>query len=167
MKRFRYATSGRLQKITGRNRWCGPSAMSAALRIPTHECARILCEATGMKKIIGLYPSEMEAGLRLAGKRFRTKEYEFWMKDPLGRKSGGRPAQVLRKRGDAPTLSKWMKTAHPGLYLICGRYHFIVVYLFDGETRTGEWADSMNRRPLTLESAPMRMRVAGYIRMDD
>lgn len=145
--------------------WCGPSAMSAMLNIPTHECAAILREVTGRPAIIGLYPSELIAGLKHDGAEFMVKFYGEWFPDPLNRKKDNRLGQCYR--GNPDTLSKWLKTAHPGRYAICSKHHWIAVYVFDGTHRIGEWADSKNRRPRPLASAPMRMRVTCAIRMED
>ena len=138
----------KLHRITGRAGKCGPAAIAAVLGIPSHDAAAAVREFSGRKQVHGVTPGELAGALReLAGEAVRRE---------LSPRNGQ----------GAPTLAAWLRDAEPGTYAVCSRRHWIAVAVVDGPRRAGEWADSRNRVPRPLGSAPLRMRLTDAIRTD-
>lgn len=119
----------KLHKITGRNRFCGASAMSAVLGIPSHDCAAYVRKATGRINIMGMYNSELKQALELIGVKFQvieTGNITF--------------AEYSRTHGfDAPCIVN-----------VTG--HYIAVH-------ADQWCDSQNKKPQNISAYQQRKRV--------
>ncbi len=64
----------KLTKPKGRNKWCGPAALSATLGITTHYAAKVVREVTGRDRVIGMFNSEMEKALKKFGVKYRVEK---------------------------------------------------------------------------------------------
>ena len=123
----------KLHRIVGRARKCGPSAMSAVTGLPTHDCAALLREVTGVSQIHGVHQDDLVAALALAGWRCERERH---------------------RRGARPTLAAWLRAhdtfAHP--FILVVRNHYVA--LGEGEIADSGWL--FDRRPTPVADAPHR-----------
>lgn len=63
-----------LHKVIGRNRYCGPAAISALFGIPTHEAAADIRETCGIDRVMGLYNSQMQKYLDSKGVKYEVEK---------------------------------------------------------------------------------------------
>ena len=127
----------KLHRVVGRAGKCGPCAMSAVAGLPTHDCAALLREVTGLGQIHGVHQRDLVAAMALAG----------WRCDRLPHPAGTRP-----------TLAAWLRRhdtfAHP--FILVVRNHYVA--LGGGEIADNGWL--FCRRPMPVATAPhRRMRV--------
>ena len=123
----------KLHRVVGRARKCGPSAMAAVTGKPTHDCAALLREVTGLSQIHGVHQAHLVAALALAG----------W-----------RCERAVHPRPARPTLAAWL-TRHDTFahaFILVVRNHYVAVG--DGEIADSGWL--FDRRPMPLATAPHR-----------
>lgn len=103
-----------LTKPRGRNKFCGPIAMSATLNITSHYAAKLIREANNLTAIKGLYTSELTKTLTKNNVKFRVENIDT-------------------------TFNQFSKLGHSTLMILVTRDHF---FAFDGEqwTDSGAWA---------------------------
>ena len=123
----------KLHRVVGRARKCGPSAMAAVTGKPTHDCAALLREVTGLSQIHGVHQRDLVAAMALAG----------W-----------RCERSIHPRRARPTLAAWLREhdtfAHP--FILVVRNHYVA--LGDGEIADSGWL--YDRRPMPVGTAPHR-----------
>ena len=123
----------KLHRIVGRARKCGPSAMAAVTGLPTHDCAALLREVTGLDQIHGVHQRDLVAAMARAG----------W-----------RCERAPHPRNARPTLAAWLRDhdtfAQP--FILVVRNHYVA--LGDGEIADSGWL--YDRRPMPVATAPHR-----------
>jgi len=119
---------------TGRNHFCGPSALSILTGLDTGRCAALLRRVGGRARIKGAYHSEMRTALRELGIETMTSHW------PIGGK---------------PTLVQWSRntraTRGDGTFLITVGNHYAVV-------QGRRFACGWTKKPIPLGQAPKRRR---------
>ena len=129
-------TTPTLHRITGRNRWCGPAAVAAITGETTDAAAAIILAATGRRAITSTAAVHLRAALRPSGLTISLAESYL--------------AAAPRQR---PTLAAWMRGARnpDATFLVAASHHWLVV-------RGSSVADSVNRRPVPIRAANLRIR---------
>ena len=130
-----------LHKITGRARKCVPSALSAVTGASTHDIAAIMRDLLDRPAIHSA--SMEESALTLTALCYGVD---------------------LVEHNPAPTLRRWVMGAEPGRYIVRRRGHQMAVAVGDG---WGHWADSRNRDPRPIDTAPLKCRITHSIRVRD
>lgn len=69
---------------TGRNKYCGPTSLSAISGLDKDTCARALRSRSGRRAILGAYNSELRDGLRLLGFQWKEQSFQKEQRLPLG-----------------------------------------------------------------------------------
>ena len=96
-------------KITGSNRWCGPTAMSAVTGRTSDECAEVIQAGRGNKRPVkGVYSYDVIDGFRALGYK---------------------AVDLVLFRRNRPTFAEWIKNNAPGegvTALVSVGYHLIV-----------------------------------------
>ena len=97
-----------------KNRFCGPSVISALTDLTTGEAARLIRMQTGRKNIMGTHTSEVQRALRACNISMKSRYYPG-----LNRTTG-------------PTLAGWLKMSKtdrtPGrIFLIVAGWHWQLV----------------------------------------
>lgn len=148
-----------LLPIRGRHKYCGPAAWSAIFGGTTDAASRTIAKANGRKRMCGVSMTNMIRSLEFAGAAFRVLLRNSRLRTTF------RGGKILAIRRD--TLAQWLRCARPGYYFVGSDRHWIAVYVFDGETMTGQWSDSGNREPLPLSTAPKKMVIVDILRLMD
>lgn len=131
-------TTKPLHAVTGRNRFCGPAALSTVSGFSTDECARVIRDchfarhARSRGGVKGTSTFEMMEAFRALG---------YF----LGR--------TIRPKvdGKRPTLAAWLRsrTDRRATFLVMITGHWVVV-------RGNKFCDSFTREPVNLSKAPHR-----------
>lgn len=128
-----------LHKVIGKNRYCGPAAISAIFNIPTHQASKMVREVTGNPYVKGIYNSELIKALTNNG--IEVVKFET----PL-----------------RPTLSKAVSLLEPGAYIVNVTRHYLAV-----DTQSWQWADNKYKKPRSLDDlAKPRSRVHYVIKIE-
>lgn len=120
-----------LNTITGRNKYCGPAAVSAVAGVSTDRAAALMRHKGGRRSIRGAFNHEVLGAFRYLG-------WDNIMTDSF-------------RKGRRPTLARWLDgdRCRKSAYLVNVTGHYVVV--------RGDWfADSRQREPVHVDAAPGR-----------
>lgn len=133
-----------LHKVTGRNSYCGPAALSAVFGIPSHDTASHLRAVTGKASVRGVHDHHMRKTLRDAQVSITSREW---------------PVKI------APTFSQWLRGRVHGIYILTISNHYVAVDVY-GKTfaDSGAW-EAKKPRPLKEFPHP-KARVRHAIRIN-
>jgi hypothetical protein len=133
----------KLHEVTGRNRYCGPAAISSIAGVTTDLAAEVVRELGDRVSIKSMQNAEMRAVLPSFGFK-ATLEASY------------------RKSEGPPNLKAWLdrREKFDATYLVHITGHYLVV--------SGRWfADSTRRKPVDVRDAPhMRCRVRNAWRIE-
>ena len=121
--------------------WCGPAALSAALRVTTKMATNMIRLASLRKYIKAVTYSEMEHALATRHIRFKSVRFP-------------------RKASDCLTLKTWLNHRDKdSTYLVCITGHWITI-------RGNHWVCNMNENGRTLTFCPyMKAKVRFAIQL--
>ena len=110
------------KKAGDKNRYCGPSAISAVTGMTTGEAARLLRHVSGRTAIKGTHPHELYRALAFCGIRMQTRIVR-----PLSP-----PIQIKGKTVTHPTLAQWLKDTvkertSDRIFLVVAGHHWQLV----------------------------------------
>lgn len=138
-------------KLRGKNRWCGPSAISLLTSITTDEAADFIRNQRGRRsnRVMGTWPHECIKVLKRIGYKVKHHTFEesmtwreFWEDGRSVYPKRGNPYDLRSVRGMLQTSD-----------------HFVAVWDWN-------WADNKNPRPMHPdEYKARRSRVRGLIEL--
>ena len=133
----------KLNSVTGKNRFCGPAALSTLAGITTDDASRLIRRFSGKASTMGVHSIHLIKAIRASGLTV-----------------GGR-----RSVFENVTVNQWANAMSPGCYLVTVTHHYMVVRI---TKTTKTMVDSMNREPISLKEAKgSRRRVKAYRRIGD
>jgi len=112
---------GAIKDGTDRNRYCGPSVISAVTALTTGEAARLIRKQSGRKMVRGTYSSEIKRALEACNIDIRP----YCVYD-----ANERLVRLSRRNG--PTLAAWLKLSKQDrtsnrVFLIVAGWHWQLV----------------------------------------
>lgn len=134
-----------LHAVTGKNRYCGPTAVATVLGITTDHAAQLMRSYSGSRAIRGASIGELCGALRGVGCKLSGSGVQFAL-------------------GERPTVAAWLKT-----FEVPRNQHVIVIHgEHYGTILNRHYLCSLTKRErVSLADIPMRRaRVQGWITVD-
>lgn len=125
-----------LHKITGRNKYCGPAAITAVLGIPTHQSSALIRQISGKNSVMGTHFYHL------------TEVFDFL----------GVEHEIIHLGKDRPTFFQFLKTYDGALTILGVTGHYITL---EGD----QWIDNVVKKPQHVELYQKKKRVQFIIRI--
>ena len=118
-----------------KNRWCGPSVISAVTKLTTGEAARLIRELTGKRKVTGTYPIEIRSALESCNIQMVQLQFtgvvERYNGPDLKPKTDAEGRREYDPRSSI-TLSRWLRNTvkirnAERVFLVVGANHWQLV----------------------------------------
>ena len=139
---------GKLHRVFGRNRFCGPAVLSSIFNIPTHDAAKYIRLATGRTKVMGLYNKEMLKTLDKNNINYTTIQSSV----PKG------------QRNQCKTINQFITTTLPGIYIVAAANHYVAIDTINNTHADSGFWDAKKPKPLS-EIAKPKARVKFAIKI--
>ena len=148
----------RLSPVSGRQRYCGPCAISATTGESSDDAARAIREATGRPRIFGTTEEEVIAGIKRLG-------HDACIWDDFRN-------MVSVKKVPYPTLKKWLEATSAKEYegfkwiLSCGNHWIAMAFEADGSASVADSGYMFSETPKIYDGRADRKRVKTAIAVD-